>query len=317
MQLSTQISILKSSHLIDYQTNILCLGSCFAQNMGEKFAYYKFQNSYNPFGIIFNPVSLERIIDRAVNHQKFTAEDLFYHNERWQCFEFHSELSNRNADEMLEQINCVLDQFRQDLQKATHFIITLGTAWVYRHLASQQIVANCHKVSQSEFEKELLSISQIQQSLVQITSKTRSLNPNVHFIFTISPVRHLKDGFVQNQQSKAHLISALHDFLQTDAAAVSSYFPAYEIMMDELRDYRFYADDLLHPSALAVEYIWQKFVDSQVSPESYTIMAEVDYIQKALAHRPFQPNSESHQKFLAQLQIRIEKLQKQFGAISF
>ncbi|MBS1535811.1 MAG: GSCFA domain-containing protein [Bacteroidetes bacterium] len=316
MQLTTQIAILKSNHQIDYQANILCLGSCFAQNMGEKFDYYKFQNSCNPFGIIFNPVSLESIIKRAVNYQKFTADDLFFYNERWQCFELHSEMCGTEPEDLLLQLNSVLEQFHQDLQKATHFIITLGTAWVYRHLASQQIVANCHKVPQSEFQKELLSIAQIQQSLAKITSKVRSLNPNIHFIFTISPVRHLKDGFVQNQQSKAHLISALHDFLQTDAAT-SSYFPAYEIMTDELRDYRFYADDLLHLNALAIEYIWQKFTSGQISVTSLPVMSEVDSIRKALAHKPFQPKSESHQKFLSQLQLRIEKLQSQLGQISF
>ncbi|MFN8275779.1 MAG: GSCFA domain-containing protein [Flavobacteriaceae bacterium] len=316
MQLTTQIPISKSNHLIDYHAKILCLGSCFAQNMGEKFDYYKFQNSCNPFGIIFNPVSLESIIKRAVNYQKFTADDLFFHNERWQCFELHSEMCGTEPEDLLLQLNSVLEQFHQDLQKATHFIITLGTAWVYRHLASQQIVANCHKVPQSKFQKELLSIAQIQQSLAEITSKVSSLNPNVHFIFTISPVRHLKDGFVQNQQSKAHLISALHDFMQTEAV-VSSYFPAYEIMMDELRDYRFYADDLLHPNALAIKYIWQKFTDSHISSNSYSMMDEVANIRKALAHKPFQPESESHQKFLSQLQLRIEKLQSQLGQISF
>lgn len=315
MQLTTQINLTFGQAPVDYSSQLVLLGSCFAQNIGEKFAYYQFQNTVNPFGIIFNPVSIQRLIQRAVADERFTAEDLFYHNERWQCFEFHSEMSQSNAHEMLGQINLVLEQFRQDLQKATHIVITLGTAWVYRHLASQQIVANCHKVSQSEFKKELLSTGQIQQSIAEITSKVRDLNPNVQFIFTISPVRHLKDGFVENQRSKAHLISALHDFLAHDNNA--NYFPAYEIMMDELRDYRFYADDLLHPNPLAIKYIWQKWTSSHIHSGCYPLMEEVAYIRKALAHRPFQPNSESYQKFLAQLQLRIEKLRRDLGPISF
>lgn len=315
MQLSTQINLPIAHNSIDYASSLVLLGSCFAQNIGDKFDYYQFQNSVNPFGIIFNPVSMQRLIERAVAGQKYTTQDLFFHNERWQCFELHSELSQSNAEQMLEQINLVLEQFRQDLQKATHLVITLGTAWVYRHQKSQQIVANCHKVSQAEFEKELLSTDQIHQSLKQITAQVRSQNPRVHFIFTVSPVRHLKDGFVENQRSKAHLIAALHEYLQSDDA--SSYFPAYEIMMDELRDYRFYADDLLHPNALAIEYIWQKWTSSHINPSCYPLMEEVAYIRKALAHRPFQPASESHQRFLNQLQTRIEKLQNQLGPISF
>lgn len=315
MQLTTQINLTFGQTPIDYSSKLVLLGSCFAQNMGDRFAYYQFKNSVNPFGIIFNPVSIQRLIERAVQDEKFTAQDLFYHHERWQCFELHSEMSQSNAPEMLGQINLVLEQFRQDLQKATHLVITLGTAWVYRHLKSRQIVANCHKVPQSDFKKELLSTDQIQQSLAEITSKIRNLNPDVHFIFTVSPVRHLKDGFVENQRSKAHLISALHDFLEADFKA--SYFPAYEIMMDELRDYRFYADDLLHPNALAIEYIWQKWTSAHISSGCYPIMEEVAYIRKALLHRPFQPESESHQKFLEQLQLRIEKLRNRLGPISF
>jgi hypothetical protein len=315
MQFTTQIPIAKSNTPVDYTSKVLSLGSCFAQNMGEKFAYYQFQNTVNPFGIIFNPISIQRLMERAVNNQKFTADDLFFHNESWHCFELHSEMSQPERNEMLEHINGILEQFVQDLQKATHLVITLGTAWVYKHLTSQQIVANCHKIPSSAFEKELLSADQIKQSLSEITFLVRSLNPEVHFIFTVSPVRHLKDGFVENQRSKAHLISALHSFLQFDAD--SSYFPAYEIMMDELRDYRFYADDLLHPNALAIEYIWQKWTETHINSSCYSLMEEVAYLRKALAHRPFQPQSESHQKFLSQLQIRIEKLQSQLGFISF
>jgi hypothetical protein len=283
--------------------------------MGEKFAYYQFQNTVNPFGMIFNPISIQRLMERAINHQKFTPDDLFFHNDSWHCFELHSEMSQPDRNQMLEHINRVLDQFRQDVQKATHLVITLGTAWVYRHKESQQIVANCHKVSQTTFQKELLSIEQIEQSLSEITSLVRSLNPKVHFVFTVSPVRHLKDGFIENQRSKAHLISALQSFLSADVDA--SYFPAYEILMDELRDYRFYADDLLHPNALAIEYIWQKWTESHIDSSSYSLMEEVSYIRKALAHKPFQPNSQSHQKFLSQLKIRIEKLQSQLSFISF
>jgi hypothetical protein len=197
----------------------------------------------------------------------------------------------------------------------THCIITLGTSWVYRHIESNEIVANCHKVPQKQFVKELLSIAQIEASLQKIISEIQTINPKCNFVFTVSPVRHIKDGFVENTLSKAHLISALH--ASNFQLPTSSYFPSYEIMMDELRDYRFYAEDMLHPNPTAIDYIWIKFFENYIDEKEFALMNQVCDIQRALKHRPFNPNSESHQKFLSKLEEKKQKITKQNPAIHF
>lgn len=315
MNFTTKIAIPKSNHPIQYTSKMVSLGSCFAENMAEKFDYFKFQNTVNPFGILFNPVSIETIVARSVNENWFTEKDVFFHNERWHCYDVHSDLSCENAAELLQNLNAILKSTNQQIAQATHVIITYGTAWVYQLKATNQVVANCHKVPQNQFEKELLSVETIEKSIQNTINLIQKVNPNCHFIFTISPVRHLKDGFVENQRSKAHLITALHasvyDF------PTSNYFPSFEIMMDELRDYRFYANDLLHPSQMAIDYIWEQFFQSQIDTNERATMQEVDSIQKALLHKPFHPNSESHQKFVSNLQQKIEALAQQYSNIKF
>lgn len=315
MNFTTKIPISKSQKPIDYSSTIMSIGSCFAENMGEKFEYFKFQITINPFGIIFNPVSIEKLITRVVNQEKFTEKDVFFHNEMWHCFEVHSELSNSNKEEFLENLNTILESSNQQITKATHLIFTFGTSWVYRNKLSNKIVANCHKVPQNQFDKEILSVEIIENSIKNTINLIQSINPNCNFIFTISPVRHIKDGFVENQRSKAHLITAIQN--SQLATCNSIYFPSYEIMMDELRDYRFYADDMLHPSQSAIDYIWVKFFENYVSESEFGLMNQVCEIQRALKHRPFNPNSESHQKFLANLEAKIEQLQQKLPFLHF
>jgi hypothetical protein len=316
MQFSTQVPLVKYPYPLDYTSNILSLGSCFAENIGEKFDYFKFQSTVNLFGIIFNPVSIEKIIRRAVQKHYFTEADLFFHNEAWHCFDVHSELSHANKEAMLVRLNQILETTHTHITQSTHIIITLGTAWVYRHTEKKEIVANCHKVPQKQFTKELLSVEAIQQSLQNTIHLIAEVNANAKCLFTISPVRHIKDGFAENQRSKAHLITALHTIVNHPLATIH-YFPSYEIMMDELRDYRFYAEDMLHPNAIAIQYIWEKFRETAISPDAFAIMEEVDAIQKALQHRPFNPNSEGHQKFLENLNQKIDKLAGQFPNMKF
>ena len=316
MNFTTKIPISKSSNSIDYDSRIISLGSCFAQNIGEKFNYFKFQNTVNPFGIIFNPVSIENLISRVVNNQKFTENDIFFHNDLWHCFELHSELSHSDKTIFLDRLNQILSDFHLQIFKSTHFQITYGTSWVYRNKSSNSVVANCHKLPQSQFEKEILSVATIEKSIQNTIDLIQKVNPNCYFIFTVSPVRHIKDGFVENQRSKAHLISALHNFVSLSLSKCN-YFPSYEIMMDELRDYRFYAEDMLHPSQMAIDYIWKRFSENYISEENFATMEEVCSIQKGLAHRPFNPNTASHQKFLNTLNNKIFKLQEQFPRINF
>lgn len=324
MQFTTKIPVQKSSFSIDYDSKIMLLGSCFAENIGKKFSYFKYQATTNPFGIIFNAVSLEKLIRRVVENKKFTENDIFFHNELWHCYEVHSELSNPDKDLFLSHLNSILESTHRHIAALTHCIITLGTSWVYSNIETHEIVANCHKVPQKQFTKELLSIEQTEKSLENIILLIHSVNPNCHFIFTVSPVRHIKDGFIENTLSKAHLIAAIHSILNKKFSTSlevtnqnRNYFPSYEIMMDELRDYRFYAEDMLHPNQTAIDYIWLRFYEHYISESAAKLMEEVDAIQKGLAHRPFNPNTESHQKFLAQLNLKIETIKKKLPHVSF
>lgn len=316
MNFRTQIPIPQNLNPIDYNSKIVSLGSCFAVNMAEKFEYYKFQNSVNPFGIIFNPVSIEKLICRIVNQVFFTEKDIFFHNERWHCFEVHSDLSNANKEEFLENLNVILKRSLIQLFQASHVIITFGTSWVYRNFESNTIVANCHKLPQNQFQKEILSVETIGNSIKNTIDLIQKINPDCNFIFTVSPVRHLKDGFVENQRSKSHLITAIHDAIKPELTAVN-YFPSYEIMMDELRDYRFYAEDMLHPSAVAIDYIWSKFKESTIAESDFPVMEQVDSIQKSLSHKPFNPNSESHLRFESKLKEKMTNLQFQYSFMKF
>jgi hypothetical protein len=313
----------------------MLLGSCFAENIGEKFEYFKFQTIVNPFGIIFNAVSLEKLIRRCVENRKFTENDIFFHNDLWHCYDVHSELSNSDKNTFLNSLNELINSTHQQVTDSTHIIITLGTSWIYRNIETNEIVANCHKVPQKQFTKELLPINQIEESLESIISLVHSVNPNCKFIFTVSPVRHIKDGFVENTLSKAHLIAAIHsilnqkfstsleltnvlDFARTDNGEQTlNYFPSYEIMMDELRDYRFYGEDMLHPNQTAIDYIWFQFFQNYISESVFGLMNDICSIQKGLQHRPFNPNTESHQKFLNQLDLKIKNIQNQLPFVKF
>ena len=222
MQFSTPVPILKSNCPIDYNSKIMSLGSCFAENMADKFEYFKFQNVVNPFGIIFNTVSIERIVERVVNQELFTEKDIFFHNDLWHCFEVHSELSNSNKDIFLENLNSILKFTKNQITKSTHLIITYGTSWVYRNIETKEIVANCHKVPQKQFTKEILSIEITQKSIENIIFLVQSINKEANFIFTVSPVRHVKDGFVENNLSKAILLQSVFQILKSEICNLKS-----------------------------------------------------------------------------------------------
>ncbi|WP_111684429.1 GSCFA domain-containing protein [Winogradskyella tangerina] len=316
MDLQTQIPLQPQKYdQIDYNSEVVLLGSCFSENIGAKFSYFKFRTRINPFGILFNPLAIERFITRAINSDYYSEDELLFNNEQWLCLDAHSKLNSSSKDGLLSKLNSNLDDSLQKLTNATHVIITLGTSWVYRHIETDRIVSNCHKIPQKHFLKELLSVDTISQSLDAIISLVRSVNPKVNVIFTVSPVRHLKDGFVENTQSKAHLISAVHNMI--DHRLHQYYFPSYELMMDELRDYRFYKSDMIHPNGIAIDYIWNKFKMVWVAEGAHAMMDEVESIQKGLNHKPFNPNSEAHQQFLKSLETRINQLQGAFPFIKF
>ncbi|MEP4884322.1 GSCFA domain-containing protein [Maribacter dokdonensis] len=314
MNLLTEIPLSKANNPIDYSSQLLLLGSCFSENIGAKLSYYKFQGIQNPFGILFHPLAIERIIEKSVNQEFFTEEDVFNENEQWHSFDAHSSLSNPSKAQIIEDLNNAISRTSTQVNKASHIIITLGTAWVYRKTSSNKVVANCHKVPQSNFTKELLSVEEVVKSLKRVITFVQSLNPTVQFIFTVSPVRHLKDGFLENQRSKAHLIAAIHQVLNEDRV---SYFPSYELMMDELRDYRFYAKDMIHPNETAIEYIWEKFVEVWLASNTSSTMKKIEKIQKGMLHKPFNENSDQHQKFLVKLNVLKSEIQTEFPHLQF
>lgn len=316
MKLQTQIPLSKETrNPISYDSRIVLLGSCFSENIGKQLDYFRFQNYQNPFGILFHPIAIENLILNTINEKRYSESDVFRANERWHSFDAHSKLSSNDKERLLNNLNQKIQLTRQQIQSATHIIITLGTAWVYRFTESDQIVANCHKIPQKKFLKELLSVDEIRNSLEAIVSSIRLVNPNTSIVFTVSPVRHLKDGFVENQRSKAHLIAAIHEVV--NAKNKTHYFPSYEIQMDELRDYRFYKQDMIHPNKIAIEYIWEKFVTSWFSDDTKSSMELVDKIQKGLQHKPFDPKSKGHQAFLKQLDHQIAEIQKKHSHIQF
>ena len=316
MILSTQIPVKKNLHnQIDYNSELILIGSCFTENIGKKLSHYKFKSNQNPLGILFHPKAIECLITNALNKKQYSESDIFLQNERWHCFDAHSSLSSPNKNELLTTLNNRINSTYEQLKKASHIIITLGTSWVYRHISSDKIVANCHKIPQKKFLKEILSVDEITENLSAINSLIKSVNKNISITYTVSPVRHLKDGFIENQRSKSHLTSAIHQIIEPRKNI--HYFPSYEIMMDELRDYRFYSEDMIHPNKTAINYIWEKFCATYISDEALKTMQEIETIQKGLEHKPFNPKSEAHLKFLNNLQQKKETLQKAFPFIKF
>ncbi|WP_339699287.1 GSCFA domain-containing protein [uncultured Marixanthomonas sp.] len=315
MKLQTQIALTPQQNQIDYTSKNLLMGSCFTENIGRKLQYYKFQNLQNPFGIVFHPVAIEKLVTRAINEDLFTETDVFQHNEQWHCFEVHSKLSTNNRDAFISNLNDSLKNLKTYLEQASHIILTFGTAWVYRFIESDSIVANCHKIPQKKFLKELLSVEEVSAAIENTLTLVKTVNFKATIISTVSPVRHIKDGFVENMQSKAHLLSGLHEAISGEKQAF--YFPSFEIMMDELRDYRFYEEDMLHPNNLAVSIIWKRFKEVWIASEAEDLQKEIETIQNGLKHRAFNPSGEAHQKFQINLQKKIEKLQTEFPFIKF
>lgn len=316
MQFTTPVPVIGKEPKIDHHSRIFLTGSCFVENIGDKLNYYKLQNLRNPFGILYHPAAIENFFRKVEGNFNYTSEDVFFHNERWHCFDAHSALSDSHQETLLERLNENLQKTREFLKEASHVIITPGTSWVYRNEASQKLVANCHKVPQKNFARELTSPFEIHSLLNSVISTVKNLNPEANIIFTVSPVRHIKDGIVENQLSKAHLLTAVHAAIK-EFPEKTSYFPAYEIVMDELRDYRFFAEDMIHPNAIAIKYIWEKFAEAWFSPEAMSAIKKVEDIRKGFSHRPFNENSVAHQKFLESLRKKIEDFKQQYPQVTF
>lgn len=307
MELYTRISIPRPTYTFSYEESIVLLGSCFAENIGKRLDDSKFNVEINPFGTLYNPASIAKSIRRLLNPRPFTDNDLFLHEGVYHSWMHHSRFSSSSATECLENINSRLTDSSERLRKAGTLIITLGTASIYRLKSTEKVVANCHKLPEKLFVREMMSVQAIVAELSGLFVSVWKQHPTLKILFTVSPIRHWKDGAHGNQLSKATLLLAANE-LQEKFPEQITYFPAYELMMDELRDYRFYADDMLHPSALAIDYIWQRFTENFLSAETQVILKEWSEIQKAINHKPFQPDSEAYKQFISQTLLKIERI---------
>ena len=291
MKFRTEIDIKPFDHTIDYSDTILSLGSCFATNIAERLRERKFRVCSSPTGILFNPASIAASVELMANRYRITESDIVECNSTYSSYLFHSELSHRDKGQAIEQMQQALEQGAEALCNAQHLIITLGTAWVYRLKETGQVVANCHKQPASLFSRELLTTEQIIASLESILNHS-----SAQLIITISPVRHLGEGMEDNSLSKSLLRVAVAEFVARHSER-ACYFPSYEILIDDLRDYRFYADDLVHPSTMAVDYIAEKFFDAALTPKAKSRIVDIERIVRAASHRPQNPGSEQHKTF--------------------
>jgi hypothetical protein len=314
MKFRTEVEIQKSSYAISQQQKLLVMGSCFSENIGNKLRSLKFQVDLNPFGVIFNPASIAQGMDILLEKRTISDEDLFFNHDCWNSFMHHSRFSKASKEDTLVAINSQILQSSEKLHQTDYFIFTFGTAWIYMHKDKKMTVANCHKLPANVFERKLLSVEEIIFTYKALMQKILQRKPNANFIYTISPVRHLKDTAHGNQLSKSILHLAVHELLKEKN---TGYFPAYEIMLDELRDYRFYDDDMVHPSALAIDYIFEKFADTYFSKDTIDLNEKINEVRLACQHRPVNPKSESHQKFVAQILGKITNLEKHFPYLNF
>ncbi len=304
-----------SPNKIGYHTSVLFMGSCFTENIGNIMTELKFPVIVNPFGVMYNPVSVQKGLEILIDQVEFKENDLGFFNEQWFSFYHDTEFSDIDQKKCLDKINNSVKTASRQLRNAEYLVVTFGTSWVYRYLKSGNIVSNCHKIPAKEFERLKIGTENIFVEWADLINQLHELNKNLKIIFTVSPVRHWKDGAIQNQLSKSTLILAIH--LLKERYKNVEYFPAYEIMMDDLRDYRFYADDMLHPSKVAIDYIWEQVVQTYFEKETVNISKEVEKILMAKNHRPLNQDTLSHKKFIEN-QIRlIEDLEKKYPLLDF
>jgi hypothetical protein len=311
----TVLNVVKSNDEIAHQNKLLSMGSCFSENIGERLLDYKFSVIVNPYGILFNPIAIAQSLRQIIDYRKFSESDIFYYNQRWQSFFHHGRFANVDKKTCLNDINTGIKQTHQHIQNLDYLMLTLGTANVFVHKKSNQIVANCHKVPSSEFERKRLAINEITADFEPIFNQLKTINPNLKIIFTVSPVRHIRDGLVENQRSKATLLLAVDELVKEYDFV--SYFPAYELVLDDLRDYRFFKDDMIHPSKLAIDYVWDYFKKTYFSEKTSELNRQIDRLIQAKNHRPFEERSESHQKSIQNQIQKIRQLEKQFSFLNF
>jgi hypothetical protein len=292
-----RITIEKYPIEITYRDTLFWIGSCFAANIGEMMKRKRFRCEVNPFGALYNPESILSALCRLLDGRLLDVEDLFEHGELWSSFSFHGSFSDVDRLKALERMNAAVMRATKSLRAAGYLFVTFGTAQVFREKASGEIAGNCHKLPAARFDRETLSCGSITERYAEFVARIATILPEQKIIFTVSPVRHLKDGAHANSISKSTLLLAVDELTRLFPERCF-YFPAYEILLDELRDYRFYDTDLCHPSALATEHIANRFIDAFVSSSEREVMNEVVRLDMARAHRPLHPETAAYRKFV-------------------
>lgn len=296
---------------INYRQSLLFIGSCFAENIGERMEKYKFKTFTNPNGIVYNPSSIAIALRNISLNKKIKKDELFFANEHWNSWEHHSYYSHPNKGLMPQSINEDTLAAYQILKNGDWLSITFGSAFYYKRKDSGRIVANCHKQAQKEFTKHLLNVDEIVKEYSDLFEQLKILNTNLKVVFTISPVRYIRDGIVENNRSKAILIEAVHRLKEQHENVF--YFPAYDLVMDSLRDYRFFKEDLVHPTEQAIEYVFEKFAETIFDAETKNIFERIKEINTAFNHRPLHSTSTmAHQKFIETYKNKAKQLQAEF-----
>jgi hypothetical protein len=316
MDFHLELHIKPFAQQLNIRDSVMLAGSCFTDHISKRLAQQKFNVLENPNGILFNPASIANGISSYINNRQYKAEDLFFFNDLWTSWDHHSDYSHPHQQTALGQINDSIENAHHFLHEAKWLIITLGSSFVYElkdetlNGSTGDVAANCHKVPAQHFNHRLLRYAEVEKHLFDIVTKAAAFNPGIRIIFTISPVRHFREGLVENNRSKALLHSAVHSI--TEHFKNTSYFPSYELIIDDLRDYRFYAEDMVHPNYQATNYVWEKFSEALIDEESRGIMKQLLSIHHAKNHRPLHPETIQHQKFLKTMFDRCLQLSQQY-----
>ena len=314
MNFRTEIKPPENRLKLRHSDAVMLLGSCFSDNIGEKMREGMMQATVNPFGPIYNPLSIASSVKRIITGERIAGMTLFLQSGVWNSFAFHSRYSMSNKDDALDLMNSNIAQAHEALKSCRMVIITLGTAVVYRLLSTGEVVSNCHKVPQHEFSREMASVHEITQALNETVEALHGYNAELQIVFTISPIRHIADGLDTNSLSKATLRVAVNNVINAHKD-YTEYFPAYEIVMDDLRDYRFYATDMVHPSDVAVEYIWQTFQATYLDDRAAQAVARCERVMKRIMHRPMSKNKEVVDRFNADTRVVVGNLVKEYPYI--
>jgi hypothetical protein len=311
----TAVPISPAPFSMTHKHRFMSVGSCFSEHIGRRLSIHKFDTLTNPFGILFNPVSILDALQMLTRQQLVDETQLFEHNSRWHSFLHHGRFSDADKKTCLDGINTAIAAGAERLRNADFLILTFGTAHVFEYRKTGRIVANCHKLPNDDFERKRLSVAEIVAPYLALLPQLKALNPALRVLLTVSPVRHLRDGLVENQRSKATLILATDELAQ--AFDFVEYFPAYELLTDDLRDYRFYADDLIHPSQMAIDYIWQAFAQRYFSAATQQLNTQFFKLEQAKNHRSENPAAPEYQHFLRTQIEKIKRWQTQYPNLDF